>query len=191
LGSEVLKNRIRVGRSVVTKVNMLAFLRKGTVGQLEMGLSREETIRRLGSPPDWLGKPPCFGPSVLTPSQADAWFYYNSAAGIRFGETGTSDSVYVIPEKVHAGNYPFEDWPAAVPLRLGDLREYLIKHKVDFQEDPEDKSGWILTSSYCYAMSVPYEHGRLLPSWKRKIKMICFVSWVYDIPEYIRECVDS
>lgn len=59
-----------------------AFLREGVVHGLTLDSPRSEVILCLGKPPNWTGKPPCFGEHILDHTQAPVLHYFGDALAV-------------------------------------------------------------------------------------------------------------
>jgi len=113
---------------------MTDFIRFGVLGDLRLGISRTEVLRRLGPPKEWNGKPPTVGRVINTPEEAAAWGYYG-AARVSFNEFGISTSVSVTPSLVNSSEPPFKEWPIGPGATMGDFKRYLQQNGIAFYEE--------------------------------------------------------
>ena len=166
---------------------LLDFIRRGTVGELRLGLHRAQVEDKLGKPTSWLNKPPTFGPEVRTPEDADVWDYYD-AARVRFDPQGIAVSVCILPKYINKEREPFCHWPIGPDLRMGELRELLVANRIDFDEGEDNEPGayYILAEQRCTAYTiVRYDSGRLIPELKRPVSAIETVSRDEELPAFV------
>ncbi len=164
------------------------FIRYGVVGEIRLGMERRELEIKLGSPETWLGKPPTFGPVVLTPHEAEAWCYYERAVSVGFNGQGVINAVNIFPEHIKSRREPFQHLPIGPGLTMGEVRDLLVNSSMDFDEGEDNEPGgyYILAQRRCTAMSIGrYSGGKLIPERKRLVAMINTVSSEDELPSFV------
>ena len=133
------------------------------------------------------GKPPCFGPPVLTPEEANVWVYYGGAASVRFDLQGVVTNIAIFPENVGNNPGPFQHLPMCSGLRMGQFRDLLIERQIDFDEGEDNEPGgyYILAERRCTATGIPYERGKLVAEFKRVINVVSTVSGDDNLPDFV------
>jgi hypothetical protein len=166
--------------------SFLSYVKHGKIGELALGLTRAQIIKKLGLPKTWVGKPPCFGQHIVKPEDAEAWGYYE-AAGIRFGSQGTSISVSVIPSKIRSGDEPFLGWPIGPSAKMEAFLACLTKNEVPFDEGDDANPGsyYIIGDRRCVAIGIPYKGGKLIPRLEREISMIETFADDQHLPSFV------
>ena len=165
---------------------LIDFVSRGKIGHLSIGLTKEETLKLLGAPSDWLGRPPNIGFQCDSYEQSDVWFYYNGGAGVRFGGANAAFETLVYPEKTENCPELFGQWPIRTNTNLGTWRAALLSNKIPFQEsDPESLNYWIVAEETCVAFGLPFKEGRKLHGYERTVELIGKFSSVQDM---MREC---
>jgi len=159
------------------------FVRSGSIGALNLGMSRSEVLEKLGLPNSWLGKPPCVGPIILDAAKATGWFYFQRAVGVYFDSEDLARKVNVFPDQVRPKE-PFEGWPIGPGATMSDFRSYLEQNHVPFCQEP-DPDGFFLAHERCVAQFAPYRNGKLLPEEQQPITMVSTVARDEDLPPHV------
>jgi len=165
---------------------IIQFVRAGVVGDLRLGMTRAEVTRKLGIPKEWGGKPPTFGPAVLSPEKADNWSYYGRTV-VSFDPKAVIVCITVFPREIEKDKEPFLSLPIGPRMRMKDFRDLLIENGLDFEEGEDNEPGgyYIIAEARCVAMGVPYAGGRLVPELNREILAIETVASENELPSFV------
>jgi len=151
----------------------IEYVRNGTIGALFLGISKPETLGRLGEPKNWLGRPPVVGRAHRTYERSDVWFYYNDSVGIRFGPEGTAVATLLYPEMLSGCPELFKEWPVTSNFKMGNWRYALLVNKIKFVESQRQSLNyWIVAEEACLAYGFPFENGRALHGYDRLVKIL-------------------
>jgi hypothetical protein len=163
------------------------FISFGAVGDLTIGMQRQEVIVKMGLPKEWAGKPPNFGDLITVPEESDVWFYYSAAVGIKFAQDDKSTALHVIPARIEHRRAPFEDWPIGPGSTIQDFRTYLLTTRIPFREATDDESPYyILANNDCLALGFTYEVGRGVDRCRQRLEMIQKYARADDLPGFVR-----
>lgn len=165
---------------------LLDFIRSRRLGDLQLGVTRAEISHRLGPPSNWGGKPPVIGLVIPKAEDSNLWLYYGDAVGLMFDEDGVSISIIIYLSEIDRSLYPFLDWPFEMEARMSDLREWLIGNDVSFQDVYSPEEYFITIEGLGLASCFPFEKGRMVDEYRRKIWMIQVVSNVEHLTDYIQ-----
>jgi len=160
--------------------SFIKFIKWGQIGDLKIGMSREEVRLKMGVPPSWDGKSPTWGRPNHTPEESDWWFYYGDAVRIKFDkleENGIANNINVCIENINKSAEPFLDWPMGTETTVGQLKEYVTKANLSWSELPGEVEGmwYVVMNEYGYVLVGSSQHGKI-PLHNRKFSCIGFVS---------------
>ena len=163
------------------------FVRWGIIGDLRLGIQRQDVELRLGRPKTWLGKPPCFGPAIQTPEESDAWGYYDGSVSVGFGSQGVVTTVTILPEHIRNEVQAFLALPIRAGLTMGQFRDLLVESQIDFDEGEDNEPGgyYILAERRCTATGIPFQHGKRVNELKRVVMMIQTVLGDDHLPPFV------
>mgnify|MGYP000997905514 FL=1 len=109
------------------------FVISGKVGQLWLGLSRQQTIGLFGLPADWLGKASIVR-KRCSYEESELWFYYQGCVGIRFNDAEISQAILLYPEHFKKCPKLFGHWPFGEHATMGEWRKALVADGIVFHE---------------------------------------------------------
>jgi hypothetical protein len=145
------------------------FVINGQIGMLHPRISREEVLKVLGPPPNWIGRPPNIGFQIESFEESDVWMFYEDSVGVRFGEDGVAVETIIYPNKIERCPVLFSQWPIQNNPTLGDWRLVLQSRNLSFREsNPEGTNYWIVAENTCVAYGLPKDgrevHGYEIPA---------------------------